>query len=239
METILLIFVMSLGAAFVQRVSGFGFGIFIMTVLPFVLPSYGEATALSGMLALVTSLFITLRLRRFIPWRRLLPILLTFLAVSALAVMAVASAPEAVLKRVLGVVLIVASIWFFCFSGRVQVRPTLPVQFSLGPLSGLMGGFFGMQGPPAVLYFIATTRSKEEYMAMAQCYFLVGNVFMTLFRAHAGFLTPAVFHCWIYGILGVALGAWIGAFVYRRIPLPLLRRIIYLYMAGSGVVMLL
>lgn len=239
METFLLIFVMSLGAAFVQRVSGFGFGIFIMTVLPFLLPSYGEATALSGLLALVTSLFITLRLRRFIPWRRLLPILTTFLVVSAMAVLAVASAPESLLKRVLGVVLIAASIWFFCFSGRVQVRPTPGVQVSLGTLSGLMGGFFGMQGPPAVLYFIATTKSKEEYMAMAQCYFLVGNVFMTLVRAHAGFLTPTVCRCWLYGILGVAIGAWVGAVVYRRIPLPILRRIIYLYMAASGVVMLL
>ena len=49
---------MAMMAAFVQRVSGFGFGIFIMTVLPYLMPSYGEATALSGMLALVTSAII-------------------------------------------------------------------------------------------------------------------------------------------------------------------------------------
>lgn len=48
----ILIFVMAFGAAFVQRVTGFGFGIFIMTVLPYLLPSYGEATTLSGMLSM-------------------------------------------------------------------------------------------------------------------------------------------------------------------------------------------
>ena len=34
----------TIGAAFVQRTTGFGFGIFIMTVLPWLMPSYGEAT---------------------------------------------------------------------------------------------------------------------------------------------------------------------------------------------------
>ena len=45
---------MALGAAIVQRVSGFGFGIFIMTVLPYLMPTYGEALTLSGTLAIVT-----------------------------------------------------------------------------------------------------------------------------------------------------------------------------------------
>ena len=131
---------MSIGAAFVQRVSGFGFGIFIMTVLPFLLPTYGEATALSGLLALVTSLVITFRYRHYILWRRLLPILLTFLIVSAFAVGILAYAPELLLRRILGVVLILASLYFFALSHRIQLRPNLGIQVGLGPLSGLIGG---------------------------------------------------------------------------------------------------
>ena len=44
--------------------------------------------------------------------------------------------------------------------------------------------FFGMQGPPAVLYFIQSEPTKEHYMAMAQTYFLIGNVMMTIVRAY-------------------------------------------------------
>ena len=228
---------MSIGAAFVQRVSGFGFGIFIMTVLPFLLPTYGEATALSGLLALVTSLIITLRYRRYILWRRLAPILLTFLLVSAFAVGLLTYAPEQLLRRVLGVVLILASLYFFALSHRLRLRPGLGVQVGMGTLSGLMGGLFGMQGPPAVLYFISATQTKEAYIAMAQCYFLIGNLFMTLYRARAGFLTLSVLYGWLSGLAGVAIGTWIGAKVFRRIPLPILRRVIYLYMALSGIVL--
>lgn len=82
----LYIFLLSIGASFVQRTTGFGFGIFIMTMLPFFLPSYCEATALSGLLAMTTSLPIVFRLRRFICWQRLWVILLTFIVVSAVAI---------------------------------------------------------------------------------------------------------------------------------------------------------
>ncbi len=35
------IFLLTIGASFVQRTTGFGFGIFLMTLLPFLMPSYG------------------------------------------------------------------------------------------------------------------------------------------------------------------------------------------------------
>lgn len=235
---LMLLIAMSMGAAFVQRVSGFGFGIFIMTVLPYLLPSYGEATTLSGLLAMVTSVIIVARTWRHISWRRLLPILATFLVVSFFAVKFVAYADGGLLRRALGCVLIFASVWFMWLKDRVKLPTTLPVQLGMGTLSGVMGGLFGMQGPPAVLYFVATNSTKESYIAMAQTYFLVGNLAMTLFRAHCGLLTPVVMTSWCCAVPAVIVGTWIGSLAFRRISLPVLRMIIYLYMAVSGVVAL-
>ena len=98
----LYIFLLSIGASFVQRTTGFGFGIFIMTMLPFFLPSYGEATALSGLLAMTTSLPIVFRLRRFICWQRLWMILLTFIVVSAFAIFWLTSIEDRLLYIILG-----------------------------------------------------------------------------------------------------------------------------------------
>lgn len=235
----LLLFGASLGAAFVQRVSGFGFGIFIMTILPYLLPSYGESTTLSGLLAMVTSAIIVYKMYHFIQWKKLLPILLTFLIVSYFSVCFVASASEGFLKQILGGILILVSIYFFFFSDKLKLKPTMFVQISMGIISGMMGGLFGMQGPPAVLYFIACTDRKEDYMALAQTYFLVGNLMMSFYRAQNGFLTPEVMHAWCYGVPAVLVGTWIGTLVFHRISITLLRRIIYAYMAISGVVAIL
>ena len=61
MVVYILLFLLAACASFVQRVSGFGFGIFIMMFLPYIMPSYNEAVALSGLLSGSTALFILLR----------------------------------------------------------------------------------------------------------------------------------------------------------------------------------
>ena len=84
--TTIYLILLCIGASFIQRTTGFGFGIFIMSMLIHLVPSYGEAVTLSGMLALTTSLTIALRLRKLVVWKRLLPMLITFIIVSSICI---------------------------------------------------------------------------------------------------------------------------------------------------------
>lgn len=240
MESIVIVFfLLSIGASFVQRTTGFGFGIFIMTMLPFFLPTYGEATTLSGLLAMTTSAVIVWRLREYVTWQRLWPILLTFIIVSTMAIFALKRIEDQILRQILGVALILISIYFAAFSQSIKLPTTKRMQVGAGSLSGLMGGFFGMQGPPAVLYFIQSEPSKEHYMAMAQTYFLIGNMMMTIVRAYNGFLTTTVMTDYCFGLGGVIIGTCLGAFVFKHIPNRIFRYIVYAYIAVSGVIILL
>ncbi|MGN0189070.1 MAG: sulfite exporter TauE/SafE family protein [Candidatus Cryptobacteroides sp.] len=234
----LYIFLLCIIASFIQRTTGFGFGVFIMTMLPFLMPSYGEATALSGLLALTTVILIVAKNYRLIVWKHLIPILLTFIVVSAFAVFILARTEETILKRVLGVVLIITSLYFIFFSDRIHLRPTVPIQIGIGSVSGLMGGFFGMQGPPAVLYFISVEKDKDRYMALASTYFLIGNTMMTFARAANGFVTKTVATDYLYGIGGVVIGTTLGSLVFKHIPQKVLRYIVYSYIGVSGIIVL-
>lgn len=144
-----------------------------------------------------------------------------------------------ILNILLGITLILTSIYFSFFSKRIKVKTTMPVQITAGTLSGLMGGFFGMQGPPAVLYFVSSEPDKEHYLAMTQTYFLMGNLMMTMARAYNGFFTSTVSIGYIYGISGVVVGNLIGAWVFKHITGSLLKYIIYAYIGISGVTFLL
>ena len=236
---VIAIFLLSIGASFVQRTTGFGFGIFIMTMLPYFVPTYGEAITLSGILATTTSAVIVWRLRRYIVWRRLWPILLTFVVVSTAAIFVLTRIEDRILRQILGVALIVISIYFALFSQKIKLPTTKRVQVGAGTLSGLMGGFFGMQGPPAVLYFIQSEPTKERYMAMAQTYFLIGNVTMTLVRAYNGFFTTTVLTDYCFGLGGVIIGTTLGAYVFKHIPNRTFRYVVYAYIGVSGVIILL
>lgn len=233
------IFCLSIGASFVQRTTGFGFGIFIMTLLPFLMPSYGEATTLSGLLAMTTSAVVFFKMRKYLNWKKLFGLLSTFLIVSTFCIFCLKRMDDVLLRKILGVVLVFVSLYFAFFSRRIRIPSTRPYQMGAGVLAGIMGGFFGMQGPPAVLYFISTAKDKNEYMALAQTFFLCGNIAMTLVRAYNGFLTTTVGMDYLYGIGGVAIGASLGAFVFRHIPNRIFQYVVYTYIGISGVVIFL
>ena len=236
---VIAIFLLSIGASFVQRTTGFGFGIFIMAMLPYFMPTYGEATTLSGILAITTSAVIVWRLRRYVTWQRMWPILLTFIIVSTTAIFVLTRIEDHILRQILGAALIVISIYFALFSQKIKLPTTKQVQVGAGTLSGLMGGFFGMQGPPAVLYFIQSEPTKEHYMAMAQTYFLIGNAMMTLVRAYNGFFTTTVLTDYCFGLGGVIIGTSLGAYVFKRIPNRVFRYVVYAYIGVSGMIILL
>ena len=129
----ILIFLLSLAGAFVLRVCGLGFGVFTMAWLPYLLPSYGEATTLSGILAMAGSILVAFKNWRKIDWHKLTPILITFIVSSCASIHFVSVADDHLLKRILGVMLIIASLWFLAISKHVKVKPTLPVQSPWAP----------------------------------------------------------------------------------------------------------
>lgn len=238
MENIILILLLAMGASFVQRVTGFGFGIFIMTALPYLMPSYAEATTLSGLLALTTSITIVVQYRRRVTWKRLLPILITFIIVSAAAICMLTRIEGRTMRVILGIILILTSLYFSFFKDKIKeyIRPAPACQIGAGTLSGIMGGLFGMQGPPAVLYFISSEPDKEHYMAMTQMYFLIGNAMMTTVRAANGFLTAEVGMSYLYGLAGVAAGTLAGNLAFRHIPNKVFSYVVYAYIGISGLI---
>ena len=232
---IIIILCGSLVASFIQRVTGFGFAVFIMTLLPFLMPSYGEATTLSGLLAMVNACWTTIQLRKHIAWKKLSVILVTFLIVSFFCVSAVGRIDSHSARKILGGVLIALSIYFFFFSGKIRLKPSVGVQIPMGMISGTMGGFFAMQGPAAVVYFLSCADTKEEYMSLISCYLLLGNIAMTAFRAGNGMFTATVGKMWLAAVPIVILGNLIGRKLYSRLAMPSLKKIIYAYMALAGV----
>ena len=102
-----------------------------------------------------------------------------------------------------------------------------------------MGGFFGMQGPPAVLYFISSEPDKNHYIAMTQTYFLLGNSVMTIVRAANGFLTATVGRNYLFCLAAVFIGTMLGSWAFKHIPGKIFPYIVYSYIGISGLVIFL
>lgn len=237
MLTCVFIFLLTIVASFIQRVSGFGFGIFVMMFFPFFLSSYGESVMLSGLLAGSTALMIAIKNRKYIRWR--LMWLVTFFNVlfSFVATEYMRSLSNDSLKQCLGVVLILIALYFFVSEGKIAgIFKSKPAQVTIGSISGVMGGMFAMPGPPLVLYCISTLKDKREYVTTLQAFSVVFNLFYTLFRFKAGFYSDNTLIYWLIGLGGAVIGSSLGARCFEIISNRTLRYIVYVMMILSGIV---
>ena len=103
MENLLFIIFLAAGASFIQRTIGFGFGIFIMTALPFLMPSYAEAVTLSGLLSLTSATVVMIQYVKFVTWKRLLPMIGAFVVFSTAAILLLDRIEGPAMRRILGI----------------------------------------------------------------------------------------------------------------------------------------
>ena len=241
MDNLIYITLLAAGASFVQRTIGFGFGIFIMTALPFLMPSYGEAVTLSGLLSLTSATVVMMKYIKYVTWQRLLPMVAAFVLFSTIAICLLDRIEGQAMRIVLGIMLIIISIYFSFFKEKLQkiIRPTKRWQLGTGSVSGIMGGLFGMHGPPVVLYLISSEPDKDHYMGMIQTYAVITNITMVIVRIWNGYVTPAVGMTYLYGLFGLAIGVIAGNWAYRRIPNRLFTYIVYAYICISGIIITL
>lgn len=240
-ENILYIILLATGASFVQRTVGFGFGIFIMTALPFLMPSYGEAVTLSGLLSLTSATVVMVKYIRYVTWKRLLPIFGAFVVMSTLAIFFLDRIEGRMMRMILGVMLILISFYFTFFKEKLQklIRPTKGWQLGTGAASGVMGGLFAMHGPPVVLYLISSEPDKDHYMGMIQTYAVITNISMLAVRAFNGYVTQVVGMTYLYALAGLAAGVLLGNWAFKHIPNRLFTYVVYVYIGISGLIIFL
>lgn len=233
----LFVLILTIIASFIQRVTGFGFGIFVMMFFPFFLPSYGESVMLSGLLAGTTAFLITISNMHYVRWRMMGIIVLFNVIASFLAIEYMSSLSNETLKRCLGVVLILIALYFLWGKNKSnKLFLSRWAQGIIGAISGIMGGMFAMPGPPVVLYCISSIDNKREYVVTLQAFSVIFNIFYTLFRAKVGFYSESTLLWWGAGLIGLMIGTSLGSRCSERISNQRLKQIVYIMMILSGIV---
>lgn len=223
----------------IQTVSGFGFGIFVQTIFPFVLPSTGVGVAISSMLTSSSSSLVMFRLRHRIDFKAVIPSLLGFFSTSAAVIFFFAGQPDHLIRKMLAVVLVLMSVYFLFFSSKIKIKPTILNGVIAGMLSGTLGGLFGISGPPMVVFLLsAFGDDSEKYMANIQFFFTLTGLYSTIMRVVAGLIDWYVVSHWMMGLAAVFLGVYIGRKIFAKISVSTLRKLVYGFMAASGIFML-
>lgn len=221
--------------AFTQRVSGFGYGIIVMIFFTQVL-AHTEAQALSGVISFFSASYVAFTLRKNIKYKLVFPPLISYTLVNILAITFVKGSDGKLLNILLGCALVVLSIYFFFFNGKIKIKATPASALTAGAISGAMSGLFAMGGPPMVVYFLSACDSNDEYLATIQLFFALSNVISGISRALSGFYTQNVLIMIAPAFLTMLIANYLGKKVYGRLSPAVLKKVVYAFMAVSGII---
>ena len=234
----ILLILVGFGGGFVQRVSGFGLGIFVMMFLPYFLPSHTAAASVSCLFSCVTSTYNAIRYRKSVSYKTALPLLIAALVTIPVAVGFATYVSAGVFQILLGVVLILLSLYFLLFNNKIRILPTVGNGVLAGAIGGTLNGLFSTGGPPVVLYLTQALSDNLTYFATIQFYFCITNIYATVSRAFSGVINLQVLICAAVGMIGCMAGDWLGKRVFDKLDAGKLRKIIYIGMIISGLIMI-
>lgn len=234
---IIIVILVATAGSTLQRVTGFGFGIFAMIFLTRIINVYGQANALSSLLSFTSTLIVALAYAKKVDWRNLIFPCIGFAVISVPSILLMKKLDNSALLVMLGVALILLSIYMFFFSSKVKIKPNPFTGLAAGGFSGVLGGIFSMGGPPVVIYFMQSEgEDKEKYLATIQMYFLLSNIYGTTVKAINGFITKEVLILAAFGTVGMIAGIFIGKLIFKKLRPDILRKVVYGFMAVAGVV---
>lgn len=232
------ILLVSATGGFIQRVTGFGFGIFVMMFFPYVMHTHTSAAAVSTIVSCILSIYNVVIYRTKTPYKKIIPLIAAALVTIPIAVRFSVMVSGDVFKKVLGIVLIALSFYFLFFSSRIKMKPTVKNGVIAGGLGGLLTGLFSTGGPPVVLYLMNSLTDNIMYFASTQFYFGLTGIYSTLVRFFNGIITLEVVTYSVIGLIGSLIGNFVGRHIFDKLNGQKLRQLIYFGMIISGVVMI-
>jgi uncharacterized membrane protein YfcA len=236
-STFWIVIATAFASSVLQNLFGFGYATLVMSVLPYVIP-YHQAAAASTMGIVLLSAVVSLRDRKHIRYHIVWPALGGYLITSVGFIFLAVGTSDAALMKLLGFMLIAVSIYMTFWGNSLRIRPTARNGFLCGALGGAGAGLFAIGGPPIAIYLLSSLETKEEYRASINFYFLVGNSVGSVVRFASG-AVPVQFLGWLPFIFcAMLLGSFTGNRAFKVINELTMRRVIYFFIALSGIAML-
>lgn len=236
--TALALFVISFAGAFLQTNIGFGFPIIAMIFISALFP-FSTAVAICQVVAMASTIYLTIAYRKYIDWRMMLPVLSVSLITGIVVTMTSRQLAQRTLELILGVALVIISLYSVINSDRMRLKATVRSGALMGLIAGIGNGLFGMGGPPVAVYMLSASREKERYMGTIQCYFLISNASTISVRVLHGDIAMSHLPSIIFGWAGILIGTWAGMRLFARIPQNLLRKLVYAFVGVAGITIIL
>jgi uncharacterized membrane protein YfcA len=123
--------------------------------------------------------------------------------------------PGSIVKVSLALIIIAFALW--CLASRTPFElKNDRLAYLFGFAAGVLGGAYGMNGPPLVVYGTLRRWSPEHFRATLQGYFLPASLIGMGGYWLTGLWTPAVTRCYFLSLPAAVAAVFLGRAINRR-----------------------
>jgi hypothetical protein len=145
---------------------------------------------------------------------------------------------DRIIKAALGVVIVLFAAWALAGRSRLELRSDPPGGLmACGFCAGVLGGAYGMNGPPLVIYGALRRWSPQEFRATLQGYFLPASALTMIGYWYAGLWVPAVTRDYLLSLPVMIPAVLMGRAINQRLDGYRFLKIVYAGLLCIGAVL--
>lgn len=201
-------------ATFIRSALGFGEALIAVPLLALTLPVQ-VAAPLAVLVSITVALVVVLQDWRNVHVRSAGWLVLSTLFGIPLGLLLLKTVPENIVKTILGVFIIVFAI--YSLTGRKPELHNDRLAPLFGFTAGILGGAYGMNGPPLVIYGVLRRWQPAQFRATLQGYFLIASIVGMAGYAVTGLWTRTVSNYFLLSLPLALIAIFLGRIVHRRL----------------------
>jgi hypothetical protein len=226
-------------ATLIRSTLGFGEALVAVPLLALRLP-ITIAAPLAVLVSVVVATIIVAQDWRRVQLRSATGLILSALLGIPLGVLLLAKTNDHIIKSILGAVIISFSI----YSLTTRAKHHLPHDhwawlLGCGFISGVLGGAYGMNGPPLAIYGSLRNWSPQHFRATLQGYFLPASLCGLLGYLALGLWSPLITRYFLLCLPAVIIAILLGRAINHRMKTSGFFRFVYMGLIAIGSILLL
>ena len=201
-------------ATVIRSAFGFGEALIAVPLLALVLP-VGVAAPVAVLVSVTVALVVVAQDWREVHVRSAGWLVFSTLFGVPVGLLILKSVPETIVKTLLAILIIAFSLYSLTTRRQHELK-TDRLAWLFGFSAGVLGGAYGMNGPPLVVYGALRGWSPANFRATLQGYFLPASAMVMAGYGFAGLWTPVVTRYYLLSLPGVAVAIFLGRMINRR-----------------------
>ena len=221
----------------VTGLAGFAMGLVVSGIWLHILTPAQTAALIVGY-GLLTQSYTLWKLRQALAWRPIAPFIFGGIVGVPIGTLLLTSINPDFVRTGVGVLLIAYSTYSLAGPHVRPIKAGLSVEALVGLLNGVLGGLTGLSGPIITMWCNLRGFPKDLQRAIYQPVILAAFALTAISLAAAGAITANVLRLYVYGLIPLAAGLWLGLKLYGHLDETTFRRVILVLLLLSGVVLI-